>query len=55
MTPGRKPSAAGRSLDATLAFYRRLGFEGRILGADGAYAILDPDGSLLRIGQVIRT
>lgn len=34
------PILPSRSLPETLAFYRRLGFEGEILGAGDAYAIL---------------
>lgn len=58
------PTLPSRALANTLGFYERLGFEGRILGAGDAYAILtdkpwgmrefavvDDDGNLLRIGQ----
>ena len=34
------PILPSRSLSSTLAFYGRLGFEGEILGAGDAYAIL---------------
>ena len=34
------PILPSRSLPSTLAFYGRLGFEGQILGAGDAYAIL---------------
>ena len=34
------PILPSRSLPSTLAFYRRLGFEGEILGEGDAYAIL---------------
>ena len=34
------PIIPSRSLPSTLAFYRRLGFEGEILGEGDAYAIL---------------
>lgn len=34
------PTLPSRSLDNTLHFYKRLGFEGRILGVGNAYAIL---------------
>src|SRR5689334_23119155 len=34
------PILPSRSLPSTLAFYERLGFEGEILGAGDAYAIL---------------
>jgi catechol 2,3-dioxygenase-like lactoylglutathione lyase family enzyme len=34
------PTLPSRSLPNTLAFYSRLGFEGEILGAGDAYAIL---------------
>jgi len=34
------PILPSRSLPSTLEFYRRLGFEGEILGAGDAYAIL---------------
>ncbi|MEP7041929.1 MAG: VOC family protein [Dokdonella sp.] len=34
------PTLPSRSLRDTLAFYRRLGFEGEILGIDDSYAIL---------------
>ena len=34
------PILPSRSLPSTLAFYERLGFDGEILGADDAYAIL---------------
>ncbi len=34
------PTLPSRSLPATLAFYARLGFSGRVLGADDAYAVL---------------
>ncbi len=32
------PTLPSRSIPATLAFYARLGFSGRVLGADAAYA-----------------
>ena len=34
------PTLPSRSLKDTLAFYRRLGFDGRILGVGDSYAIL---------------
>jgi catechol 2,3-dioxygenase-like lactoylglutathione lyase family enzyme len=34
------PTLPSRSLVNTLAFYRRLGFDGKILGAGDSYAIL---------------
>ncbi len=34
------PTLPSRSLGNTLKFYERLGFEGRVLGVGGAYAIL---------------
>jgi len=37
------PTLPSRSLPATLAFYARLGFSGRVLGAGDAYAVLTRD------------
>jgi catechol 2,3-dioxygenase-like lactoylglutathione lyase family enzyme len=34
------PILPSRSLPATVAFYRRLGFSGKLLGIDDSYAIL---------------
>ena len=34
------PTLPSRSLADTLAFYRRLGFDGRILGSGDSYAVL---------------
>lgn len=58
------PILPSRSIDASVAFYRRLGFEGGAHDFNNSYAILrrgwlrefaivDPDGNLLRIGQII--
>lgn len=35
------PTLPSRSMRDTLAFYRRLGFDGKILGAGDSYAILE--------------